>query len=62
MWSRRTARTGSRCVTRFAAYSRRVGKAYREAVSRHLRSDEPAHSERLLEGFAAWRRRRLGKL
>jgi hypothetical protein len=46
----------------FAAYSSRVGKAYREAVSRHLRSDEPAHSERLLEGFAAWRRRRSGKL
>ena len=46
----------------FSAYARRVGRPYREAVIRHFQSDEPAHSERLLDRFAAWRKRRWGKL
>jgi hypothetical protein len=46
----------------FAAYAKRVGKPYGEAVVRHFRWDEPAHSERLVARFAAWRTRRSGKL
>jgi hypothetical protein len=46
----------------FGAYARRVGRPYREAAVRHFHSDEPAHSERLLDRLAAWRKRRWGKL
>ena len=46
----------------FGAYARRVGRPYREAAVRHFQSDEPAHSERLLDRLAAWRKRRWGKL
>jgi hypothetical protein len=42
----------------FAAYAGRVGKPYREAVGRHFQHDEPTGTERLLDRFSAWRRRR----
>ena len=42
----------------FAAYARRVGKPYREAVVRHFQSDEPTRTDRLLDRFGAWRKRR----
>ena len=42
----------------FAAYARRVGKPYREAVVGHFQRDEPTRTERLLDRLAAWRKRR----
>ena len=42
----------------FAAYARRVGKPYREAVVRHFQGDEPTRTDRLLDRFGAWRKRR----
>jgi hypothetical protein len=42
----------------FGAYAKRVGKPYRDAVVRHLEPDEPTHTERLLDRFAARRKRR----
>ena len=42
----------------FGAYARRVGNPYREAVVRHFQPDEPTKTERLLDRFAAWRKRR----
>jgi hypothetical protein len=43
-----------------AAYARRVGRPYRDAVSRHLNSRTASRTERLLERFEAWRARRRG--
>jgi hypothetical protein len=42
----------------FGAYAKRVGKPYREAIVRHLEPQEPTHTERLLDRFPAWRKRR----
>jgi hypothetical protein len=42
----------------FAAYARRVGRPYRDAVARHFEPGEPTRTERLLDRLAAWRRRR----
>jgi hypothetical protein len=42
----------------FGAYARRVGRPYREAVVRHFQPDEPTNTGRLLDRFAAWRKRR----
>jgi hypothetical protein len=41
----------------FAAYAGRVGKPYRDAVSRHFQPSEATRTERLLDRFAAWRKR-----
>jgi hypothetical protein len=42
----------------FAAYARRVGRPYRDAVIRHFQAEEQAHSERLLDRFGVLRKRR----
>jgi hypothetical protein len=44
-----------------AAYARRVGRPYREAVSRHLDSRKGSRTEQLLGRFEAWRARRRGR-
>jgi hypothetical protein len=42
----------------FGVYAQRVAMPYREAVARHLQPHQRTKTERLLERFAAWRRRR----
>ena len=41
-----------------AAYVRRVGNPYRQAVARHLDADRSTRTDRLLDRFQAWRERR----
>lgn len=43
----------------FAAYARRVGKPYRDAVVRHFQSGETTGTERLLDRLTVWLRRKL---
>jgi len=43
----------------FGAYASRVGRPYRRAISRHFDARELSRTERLLERFSAWRRKRL---
>ena len=43
----------------FGAYARRVGRPYQRAISRHFDARELSRTERLLERFSAWRRKRL---
>jgi hypothetical protein len=39
------------------AYARRVGRPYREAISRHIDAGEASRTERLLDRVEGWRRR-----
>jgi hypothetical protein len=43
----------------FGAYARRVGRPYRRAISKHFAAGELSRTERLLERFSPWRRKRL---
>jgi hypothetical protein len=40
-----------------AAYARRVGRPYRQAITRHLDAGEVSRTERLIERLGAWRGR-----
>jgi hypothetical protein len=43
-----------------AAYARRVGRPYRDAISRHVDSGKASRTERLIDRIATWRRRLSG--